>query len=104
MAAKARIENKNGAGVWVEGGVHAWAPWVNPGKCRVGGVARDERHKANDRRQPLPSSNRTGGFPASGFRTPSSREAFTGVASRLAFALGFALQSQRVGGMPPVPS
>ena len=74
------------------------------GKCRVGGVARDERHKANDRRQPLPSSNRTGGFPASGFRTPSSREAFTGVASRLAFALGFALQSQRVGGMPPVPS
>jgi len=35
MAAKARIENKNGAGVWVEGGVHAWEPWVNPTKSEL---------------------------------------------------------------------
>jgi cellulose biosynthesis protein BcsQ len=48
---------------------------------RVERGARNERPKANDRRAPSPSSNRTCGFPASGFRRTilgSLHEAFTG--------------------------
>jgi hypothetical protein len=47
--------------------------------------------QVNDRRPPLPSSNRTCGFPASGFRRALLREAFArAIGSCLAFARSFA--------------